>query len=274
MTGAIKAEIRKIFSTRLWWGLLIGVVGLGALTSAGMAALVGLAQPDGGGGGGGGGQNPLAHMDITAAQAVYSAGFNIQLAQLFPIALGVLVITSEFRHKTFSSTVLATPRRWKITIAKVLAIIVVGLVYAVVYNIGAITGGGLVLKLAKSASLYLGSGAVWQTLALCALAFVIWTLFGFGFGMLIRNQIAAVFVALGATFILNIVLNIVIGVLGWDWAPKFMPSNATSSMLNPSMAADPASHMFSWWASALLLIGYATALTVVGAAINSRRDVT
>ena len=271
MTGAIKAEVRKIFTTRLWWGLLIGVVGLGALTSAGMAALVGVTQPNGGGGQA---PNPLAHMDVTGAQSIYSAGFDFQLAQLFPIALGVLIITSEFRHKTFSSTVLATPRRWKITIAKIVAIIVVGLVYAVVYNIGAITGGGLVLKLVKNVSLYLGSGAVWQTLALCALAFVIWTLFGFGFGMLIRNQIAAVFVALGLTFVLNIVLNIIIGVLGWDWASKFMPSNATSAMLNPAMAADPARHMFSWWVSALLLIGYAAALSAVGAAINSRRDVT
>jgi len=242
MGGAIKAEVRKIFTTRLWWGLLIGVVALGALTSAGMAALVGVGEPDGGGGQGQG-PNPLAIMNVAAAQMVYSAGFGFQLAQLFPIALGVLVITSEFRHKTFSATVLATPRRWKITIAKVAAIVVVGIVYSVVYNIGAITGGGLVLQLANKGSLYLGSGAVWQTLALCALAFVIWTLFGFGFGMLIRNQIAAVFVALGLTFIVNAILNVVIAVLGWDWAPKFMPSNATSAMLNPTMAADPASQL-------------------------------
>ena len=267
MGGAIKAEVRKIFTTRLWWGLLIGVFVLAGLISAAMAASIG------GDGGDGGPGKIFVTVSAKSAQMVYSAGFISTLIQLFPIALGVLVITSEFRHKTFSATVLATPKRWKIPIAKVAAIIVVSLVYAVVYNIGSIIGGGLVLKLAKNSSLYLDTREVWQTLALCALAFVVWTLLGFGFGMLIRNQIAAVFVALGVAFMGNIILMIAFGFLHWDWAQKFLASNATSSMLNPSLS-DPATQSFSWWASALLLVGYAAALTAVGAAINSRRDVT
>jgi ABC-2 type transport system permease protein len=265
MGGAIKAEVRKIFTTRLWWGLLIGVPVLAGLISALTALTVGL---DGGQG------NIINPVSAKSAQMVYSAGFFTTLIQLFPIALGVIVITSEFRHKTFSATVLATPKRWKIPIAKVAAIIVVGIVYAVVYNIGSIIGGGLVLKLAKDSSLYLDSGEVWQTLALCALAFVVWTLLGFGFGMLIRNQMAAVFVALGLTFLGNIILNIVFGLANWAWAAKFLASNATLSMLNPSMGTDPANNAFSWWASAMLLIGYAAVLTAAGAFLTSRRDVT
>jgi ABC-2 type transport system permease protein len=271
MGGAIKAEVRKIFTTRLWWGLLIGVVVLGALLSAALAAILGDGQAAGGGGQGG---NPTPLTGVAAAQAIYSAGFGFTLAQLFPLALGVLVITSEFRHKTFSATVLATPKRWKIPIAKVAAIIVVGIVYAVVYNIGAIIGGGLVLKLAKNSSLYLDSGAVWQTLALCALAFVVWTLLGFGFGMLLRNQLAAVFVSLGVTFFGTLVLGGIFLWRGWDWAHKFLASNATTSMLNPSAGGDAAAQSFSWWGSALLLIGYAAVLTAAGAFLTSRRDVT
>ena len=272
MGGAIKAEVRKIFTTRLWWGLLMGVFVLAGLISAAMAAAVGSGGGQGQGQQGQGGPDIMA-VGVQSTQMVYSAGFVTTLIQLFPIALGVLVITSEFRHKTFSATVLATPRRWKIPIAKVAAIVVVSSVYAVVYGIGSIIGGGLVLKLVKDSSLYLDTGAVWQTLALCALAFVVWTLLGFGFGMLIRNQIAAVFVALGVAFMGNIILMIAFGFLHWDWAPKFLASNATTTMLNPSLV-DPSGQSFSWWASALLLIGYAAVLTVIGAAINSRRDVT
>jgi ABC-2 type transport system permease protein len=265
MGGAIKAEVRKIFTIRMWWGLLIGVPVLAGLISAAAAGSVNLDAGQG---------NIINPASVKSAQMVYSAGFFTTLIQLFPIALGVLVITSEFRHKTFSATVLATPKRWKIPIAKVAAIIVVGIVYAVVYNIGSIIGGGLVLKLAKDSSLYLDSGAVWQTLALCALAFVVWTLLGFGFGMLIRNQLAAVFVALGVAFMGNIILNIAFGMLHWAGAAKFLASNATNAMLNPSLGADPANQSLSWWAAALVLTGYAAVLTVGGAAINSRRDVT
>jgi ABC-2 type transport system permease protein len=265
MGGEIKAEVRKIFTTRLWWGLLIGVFVLAGLISALAATGVNVDPGEG---------SIINPASAKSAQMVYSAGFVLTLIQLFPIALGVLVITSEFRHKTFSATVLATPKRWKIPIAKVAAIIVVGIVYAVVYNIGSITGGGLVLTLAKDSSLYLGSGEVWQTLALCALAFVVWTLLGFGFGMLIRNQLAAVFVALGVTFIGNLVLIGLFAWRGWDEANKFLASFATSAMLNPSLAADPANHMFPWWGSALLLIGYTAVLTAAGAFLTSRRDVT
>lgn len=41
MGGAVRAEIRKIFSTRLWWGLLIGVVLVSGGLSALFSALVG-----------------------------------------------------------------------------------------------------------------------------------------------------------------------------------------------------------------------------------------
>ena len=41
MGGAIRAEIRKIFTTRLWWGLLIALVVISGGISALFASLVG-----------------------------------------------------------------------------------------------------------------------------------------------------------------------------------------------------------------------------------------
>lgn len=274
MGGAIRAEIRKIFTTRLWWGLGAGM----ALVSAGLAAaFAGIItasynQPAGQGGGANSGLPRPGSSG--AAQLVYSGGINLlALALLFPVALGVLIITTEFRHKTLTSTVLATPARWKVPAAKVVAIVVIGAVYAVLYDVFSVVGGSLVL-IPQHHSLFLGNGDVLRTLGLCLLAFVIWTLLGFGFGLVVRNQIAAVFVALGLTFIGNIGINIAISALHWHSVGRFLPTTATSNMLAGNVGtANTGDAVFSWWVSALLLIGYAAVLTIVGSVITSRRDV-
>lgn len=267
MGGAIKAEVRKIFTTRLWWGLLIGDVILGALISFAWAFQIGSDTAK---------QSSDAQTHLLATgnpdsvASVYSAGFITSIAQLFPLALGVILITSEFRHKTWTSTVLAQPKRWPITVSKIVSIIVVGIVYGVVYDIAAVIGGAITLKGFRSTGLFLDSSQVLQTLALMLLVFAVWTLLGFGFGMLIRNQIAAVFIAIGLAFIGNILFNVLFDLANWDWAPKYLPGNLTSSILNPSFAGNDS---FTWWAGALILAAYGLVLAIVGSAINQRKDV-
>ncbi|MBO1755840.1 ABC transporter permease subunit [Allobranchiibius sp. CTAmp26] len=269
MGGAIKAEIRKIFTTRLWWGLLIGDVLLGALISFAWAFQIGTDSAKQS-------SDPQQHLFATANSAsissVYSAGFVTTIAQLFPLALGVILITSEFRHKTWTSTVLAQPKRWPITVSKIVSIIVVGIVYGVVYDIASVIGGAITLKSFRNSGLLLGNSDVQQTLALMLLIFVVWTLLGFGFGMLIRNQIAAVFIAIGLAFIGNILFNVLFTtLLHWKWAPKYLPGDLTSSILNPNFPGG--TDTFSWWAGALVLTAYGLVLAVVGSAINQRKDV-
>lgn len=271
MGRAVKAEIRKIFSTRLWWGLLIGLVLVSGGTSALFAALVGSDF------GGSPSDNPFYSMKVGTAQLIYSAGFSYDLTPLIPLALGVLLITNEFRHKTISSTLLATPRRTRLMVAKALAIVVIGAVFAVVHDIAAAGIGSLVLRL-KGQPTFLGDGQVVRTLAISLLCFVLWTLLGFGFGALVRNQLAAVFVALGVAFVAHIALSILFGVLHWQTPPKFLPDNLSIGMLvtsDPTSAAAGGgpSPYFSWWVSALILMGYAAVLAALGSVLLSRRDI-
>lgn len=267
MGAAIKSEIRKIFTTRLWWGLLIADVLLGGLISFAWAFQIGTD-------GGSTDDNPsaliLASANPDAAASVYSAGFITSIAQLFPLALGVILITSEFRHKTWTSTVLSQPKRWPITVSKIVSIGVVGIVYGVVYDIAAVLGGGITLLGFRDSGLFLTSSQVLQTLGLMLLVFIAWTLLGFGFGMLIRNQIAAVFAAIGLAFIGNILFNVLFDLAHWDWAPKFLPGNLTTSILNPKFVGD---QYFSWWMSAIVLVAYGLVLALAGSAINQRKDV-
>ena len=94
--------------------------------------------------------------------------------------------------------------------------------------------------------------------------------------MLVRNQIAAVLIGVGVAFLLQLVLNIVFGILGWDTASKFVPGNLTAGMLitsDPTGGASADSPYFSWWVCALILTAYAAVLSVVGSILTARRDI-
>ena len=70
MGGAIVSEIRKVFTTRLWWAMLLGMAVLAGLIALGFAALVGTEfgeDPSTG-------VNPFATMNVGVAQLVYNAG--------------------------------------------------------------------------------------------------------------------------------------------------------------------------------------------------------
>ena len=277
MIGAIRTEIRKVFTTRLWWGMGLGMALLAALIAMGFAALLGNADFDDGSGSG----NPFAAMTVGTAQLIYNAGIIQQMTILFPLAMGVLLITGEYRHKTISATFLSTPNRWVVLVSKMVAVAVTGALYAVLHAAASVAGAAPIIKFVKNQPTLLPEPKVLDALGIGILAFIIWMLLGFSIGMLIRNQIAAVLIAVGATFVIQIALNIIFTVKEWYSAMKWIPGNLTSNMLitsdplagqtvNPQTQAQYFDH---WWQAALVLIAYAAALSIIGAWLTTRRDV-
>ncbi|CAG7572439.1 ABC-2 family transporter [Barrientosiimonas humi] len=277
MGAAIKSEIRKVFTTRMWWAMAIGMGLMAGLLSLMFASLLGsqnATDPNDPGAG-----NPFARMTPGTAQIIYSAGIQFSLTTLVPLALGVMLITNEYRHKTISSTFLATPNRWVVLISKMIALVPLGVVFGVVHNVASVGLASLVIK-SKGEPLLLGDPEVLKTMALVVLANTVWMLLGFGFGMLVRNQVAAVMSAVGAAFVLHIALNLFFSARGWETAAKFLPGNLTSGML---VTSDPmagqqttsgaASPYFNWWQSSLTLLAYAVVLAGIGAFLTTRRDV-
>lgn len=277
MGAAIKSELRKIFTTRMWWAMAIGMGVVAALLSLMFASLLGSnngTDPNDPASG-----NPFARMTPGTAQLIYTAGLQFNLTTLVPLALGVMLITNEYRHKTISSTFLATPNRWTVLISKMVALIPLGIVFGVVHDLASVGLSGLVIR-GKGEPLLLDDPEVLKGLALVVLAVTVWLLFGFGFGMLVRNQVAAVMSAVGAAFVLHIALNIFFQARGWETAAKFLPGNLTSGMLITSdptagqqTSASGASPYFNWWQSSLTLFAYAVVLAGIGAFLTTRRDV-
>jgi len=257
----VRAEVLKLFTTRAWWGMLIGVVAV----SLGFALLIGLIT----GGDQSGGLPPVT--DPAAVRSIYTAG--IGTTYLFSLAAGILAMAGEWRHQTISATFLASPHRGRVVLAKIGGLVVIGALYGLASVAGGIAAGAPVIA-ARGGSLRLLSDGVPRSLALGILAVALWGLFGLGIATLIRNQVAALLIAIGAAWIVEPILSVVITeALHRPGISKFLPSSATSAMLSPAVG-DSGAQLLPWWAGALVMAAYATAFAAVGAALTLRRDVT
>ncbi len=86
-----------------------------------------------------GGTGPAMSADGVPA-LVYSTASAV--GYVFPLLIGTLMVTTEFRHKTLTPTFLSTPRRGVVLGGKFVVGILVGLLYGVLGSLAAIAAGG------------------------------------------------------------------------------------------------------------------------------------
>ena len=276
MSNLIRSELRKYFSTRMWWGMALAMFFVGAL----FAAFTGYFMLYG--------EMPVgdamvsirdAMPEVTLVRLIYSAG--IQFGYMLALVVGVLSMGQEFRHKTISNTFLAGPRRHQVIFAKVGALVVILVVNAVAHIAGAVVGGGILLSTA-GVSLMPDVGALAQTFALMALILVVWGLIGLGLGVLIPNQVAALFLGIALTLIVEPLVALALSFFeGWDVVARFFPSQASTATLSLYSGVDPAlaeamgagGDQLTWWGGTLTLLCYAVVMTLVGLLLTRHRDI-
>ena len=268
MRGAVRSELLKFFTTRVWWGMAIALFVAGAA----FALLFGilftsetLAEQAGGPGG-------LPSGDpLQVANSVYTAGLTV--GYLLMLCIGVLQIGTEYRHQTLSATFLATPRLSRAMLAKVLSLLVIAAGYGVLSLLGSVSVGALVLNL-RGAEAF-PSTEVLRTLALSLLVLGLWALIGLGLGILIPNQVAALMIGVGVAWIVEPLLGLAIKAsdFGREHVAPLMPTEATNAVVN-AVQSSPDDVRLSWWAAALVLAGWAALLTVPGIWRTVHQDVT
>jgi hypothetical protein len=269
MGGAIKAEFRKFFSTRMWWGMAIGVFLAGALLSVAFAFLL----PGSRGRGGGGPSGPaLPGLDDPAmVTTIYTAGLSI--AYLLTLTVGVMSIGSEYRHMTITSTFLSTPKRVRVMVAKIVSLLGIGVFYGLVFLVGSVGAGGTTIAL-KGFSPLPEVGSISRALALSLLVLGLWSLIGLGAGILIPNQVAAILIAVGAAWIVVPLAGLLLGFVSWGKGiVPYLPDQATSAMVG-QINANSSVTLLSWWAGALVLVACAAVMAGIGSMLTVRRDVT
>jgi hypothetical protein len=268
MTRAIKAEFRKFFTTRLWWGMAIAIF----LAGVAFAVLFGflLTSDQAGADPGGPGGGIPTGTDEQIANSVYTGGLG--LGYLLTLTIGVLQIGSEYRHKTITSTFLAVPKRAKVMGAKVVALLVLGAIYGLISLAGSVIVGAIVLN-ARGVDPF-PTTAVWRTLALGLLVLGLWALIGLGAGILIPNQVAALLISVGVAWIVEPLAGF--GLSFWDWGREhvapYLPSAATNAMVN-AVQNSPDEVRLEWWGGALVLIAYAAVLAGMGSWRTVRSDI-
>ena len=274
MRDTLRSELRKTSTTRTWWlnalimavYMLVMAVIMAAVFSLSARAVEDLATAPMPGGG------SMALDPYAAAASVYTLA--VALGYIFPAVLGAMVVTTEFRHRTITPTLLAQPRRGVVLASKFVSVLPFAIVVAVAGVAGTVLGGAATLALLGEPT-FLTDGAMLRTIALSVLALVLWSLVGVGFGSVLTNQVAAIVVLLVFTQFVEPLLRLLLAQFSaTETLSKFLPGAAGEAVAGSSLyASSGLADLLQPWQGALVLLAYAIVLLAVGRVTTFRRDI-
>lgn len=274
---AIRAEFAKVFTVRLWWILLLVLFVYVAFTAGMMAGVFGLGAGGLDRAGLGSSANIPNLPDGALPPIIYSLASS--MGYVFPVLLGALATTSEFRHQTLTPTFLATPRRGVVLAAKYVCLAAIGAGFGAVALLGSMGVGAPLLSLTGHDPGF-SDPDTWLLAGRIILVMAIWALIGVGLGVLIPSQVAAIVIVLAFTQFLEPILRLAGSF--WNWSAqlaRFLPGAAGDALAGSSIfstfsQSSAGSEALQWWAGGLVLIGYAVAAGVIGWFTSWRKDVT
>jgi ABC-2 type transport system permease protein len=241
IAGLLGSEAIKAATTTATYGLLAAILAMTALNTA-----LSLSDP----------QANLAVAD-TVRHAL-SAGRDFTV--LF-VALGAVGAAGEFRHGTAIPTFLATPVRHRVVWAKIATYLTLGLLVAVA---AAVAQLAIALPWAEAE----GHGvAPWSSdiagpVTANLLAGASYTALGVGIGLLVRNQLVALVVAVGWFTIVESALAILL-----PGVSRFLPGGAFSGVDTTDLDLLPLH------AAAPLIAAWVIAISTLALRTTLRRDI-
>lgn len=272
IVALLRAEFRKIISTRLWWGLAIPVVVLSLLVNV-FGGVFTEALGDLGEG----------RVPVLLGSLAYALGQTALFAAVF----GAVATAGEFRHRTVTTTYLTAPGRGAVLAAKMISSAGVGAVYAVLAAVSGLIGGSL----GQGSAQFPEVGALLAVLGIGVLVCGLWAAFGAGLGTVLSNQatvlvLLLVYVLLGELLVSVLLTNSTDAVAGLS---AYLPVNAGETALYDIPAGVLAGQAGRdelvsfvvgvtgpppWWGALLVLTGWTLAAAAVGWWAGARRDIT
>ncbi len=248
--GAVAAEWTKLWSVRATWWCLISGTALMFLysTASGIAQRYDGDRPTG------------AHT--------IALGGGFYLTQFTVIALSTLFVTSEYSSGGIRSTLLWTPVREHVALAKAAILVPVLFVFGAGLSPAAMAlasvlkdGHGLPTSLAEGLTAALGTGAYYALLGvLCT-----------GFGWALRSAAGA----LVAVLVLLLPLPVVLASFGLTAAVDYFPGIAGVNGMLVSGAQNPVTGQataYAPWVGVLICAAWAAAALLGGTTVLRRRD--
>jgi hypothetical protein len=261
MRAALVAEYRKLVTTRMWWILLIVMACYLVFIAAVISATFTLVPQE---------DAPLVGED--AARAVYSVVNSV--GYVFPLVVGSLAMTTEFRYQTVTQSLLVQPDRTTFLLAKLVSVLPVGLLLGVVGVAATVAGGAPLLEIEGDGAL-LGDADVLSGLLLGVVVVALWAMIGVAFGALVSNQIAAIVIILAFTQFVEPVARLVLSqVDALSAVSAYLPGGAADSLIGATFFGDPSSvDLLPRWAAVLVMLAYAAAFAIAGRLTTLRRDI-
>jgi ABC-2 type transport system permease protein len=246
MIRLVRAELTKLATTRLIYGMAAAMAAFAVLT---VAANILDRQ----------GAPPLSADNFPML-----VGGPVTLLSGAALLLGILGMAGEFRHQTVTQTFLVTPDRGRVVAAKLVAYPLAGIALALVIVTFTATLATAWLA-AKGITPSLLDARLGRVLLGAVLAAGLCGLVGVGVAALVRNQVAAL---VGVVVWVLLVEGLLMSLLHAPSMARWLPSTAAAALTNPGGG------QLSRVAGSLLLAGYALALALVGTRLVVRRDIT
>ncbi|QEO14316.1 ABC transporter permease subunit [Agromyces intestinalis] len=273
---AIASEFQKTLTTRMWWLLAILLVAYIALLAGGFGAFLGwaignpeqAAEASSGGG-------ALLPPGAQPWPLVYS--FATSIGYVFPVLLGALAVTSEFRHRTLTPTFLATPNRGVVLTGKLVSQLIIGGVLGVL-AFAASVGAGSGALAAFGVETGLDQSDTWAMVGRGILAMALWGAIGVGLGSVVPNQVAAIVIVIAFTQFVEPVLRLMASLSDITARiGQFLPGAASDALVGASFYSVAMGGggvvALEWWQGGLVLAGFAAVLSIIGGLTTWRGDV-
>ena len=262
MTRLVRTELLKLATMRLTSGLLAVAAVLSALFSV---------LEDNQAGAAGSGVPPISTADGLRTVTTVTG-----IAMLFAAVLGSIAANGEFRHSTATLTYLATPKRARVLLAKMIASCCVGSLFGLVAGIIA-TGVGLAFVADQGDRVALSTGTLVGHVAGAVVGAALLAALGVAIGSLVRSQLATVI----GIFVWAIVIESLIGGLYTSIRP-YLPYTAATTLAGTklgSAAFGPAHRLRGgspphFVAGVAVIAAFAAAVALIAARTTVRRDIT
>jgi hypothetical protein len=265
MIRLVRSEWLKLRTTSVPWllaGLACLFTGLGVLLSFLSSSTPGGRKAHGG---------AAWFTPHTVDQLRNLVGAGLTFGDLFIMLLGVLCITTEFRHKTVTSAFLITPRRGRFVAAKLIIAAILGVILAVILLIITTVAGSIVLSARHGSP----SDLVHQLPAVAPGmigVFVLYALLGVGVGSWLTNQVAALIATLGWFLIGETLIGALLNAVH-SGLSRWLPGDSAQALASHT-GRQLGSALLPWWGGGLMLLGYGLAFALVGTIVMTRRDIT
>jgi ABC-2 type transport system permease protein len=264
MKNAVRSELLKLRSVPGTWVVFLLAI---PLTVFGILITFGMA-------GNGTGHAFAAVHTLNQRRQLLGAGYAA-LQFLAPI-LGVLCITTEYRNKTMTTTLVLTPRRSLVIGSKVVVTMIWSILMAIL---------GLLTVLAVALPWNSGMGGVaghvldqfGAVMPGYLAAAILLGLFGLGFGTLVKNQVAGILLIIGLTFIFEGLLVFLAHQI-FHYDLNWLPTDASAALVGATsrggIGGRSALSLLTWWQGGLVMLGWGLVPLGFGYFTTLRRDVT